>query len=182
MARLFIANVTKQNFMFTYRFPERSQPCTQRIDAGGQICVAPNGSNTDLAQQEIDYILQQYEKYGIQEADKIDHSKGPFNGICYSIGKQISVEKLRKAVIKNEQALDRLGREMRQEAAVAAHNELETKFLGEQTKKSVDISVEEVIPSQGLNEELTHISEGVRVTRNPTNDMPVVDLMQRSRR
>ena len=182
MARLFVANVTKQNFMFTYRFPERSQPCTQRIEAGGQICIAPNGSNTDLAQQEIDYILKQYEKYGIQEADRIDHSKGPFNGICYSVGKQISVEKLRKAVIKNEQALDRLGREMRQEAAVAAHSEFETKILGEPTKKAFDVSVEEVIPAQGLNEDLTHISDGVRITRNPDATMPVVDLMQRSRR
>jgi hypothetical protein len=182
MARLFVANVTKQFFVFTYRVPERTQPCTQRIEPGGQICIAPNGSNTDLTQMEIDAILKQYEKYGIQEADRIDHSKGPFNGICYAIGKQISVEKLRKAVTKQEQALDRLGLQMRQEAAVAAHSQFEKQFLGEEMKKKVAISVEEEIPSKGLNEDLTHISDGTIVTRNPTNEYPVVDLMQRSRR
>lgn len=178
--KFYVANVTKQHYVFTYRVPERAQPCTQLIPVGEQICLAPNGSDTDLSQLEIDMILKQYEKYGIADVNGIDHAKGPFNGICYSIGKPISVEKMRKAMLKSDQVLDKLGKQIRQEAAVAAHSDFENRFLaGDPMQKHMDISVEEVIPSRGLDDDLTHISEGVRITRNPTSDLPILDIRRR---
>jgi hypothetical protein len=183
--KLYVANVTKQNFTFTYRVPERSQPCAQLIPFGSQICLAPNGSNTDLTQQEIDAILEQYDKYGIEDANGLDQNKKdkrPFSGICYSIGKPVSEARLQKSTVKLEQGLDKLGRQIRQEAAVAAQQDIEKRIMkGDQMPKPFDVSVEEVIPSKGLDEDLTHISDGVRITRNLTNVLPVLDMRSKIR-
>lgn len=177
--RLYIGNATKQHQIFSYRVPERLQLCTQNIMAGSQVCIAPNGSNTDLTTPEIDAILAQYSIYGIRDANDLDQNKDdrPFSGLVYSIGKPVTPERLRKAIARFEGQLDKLGKRIRTEAAVAAHSHIEGAIMGgEEMKAPMDVSIEEVEPSRGLDENLTHVSEGVRITRKPTSEMPVVDL------
>jgi hypothetical protein len=185
--RFYVANVTKQNHIFVYRVPERSQAITQLIPIGAQICLAPNGSNTDLTPEEIDAVLKQHGRYGMRDASNLgasidpDHKDAPFSGIVYSIGKAVSPEKLEKASIRHEQGLDKLGKQIRQEAALAAQHSFEKKILGgDQMPNPFDVSVEEVVPSNGLDEKLTHISEGVRINRNaPERVMSPIDVSRR---
>lgn len=171
--KLYVANVTKQHFICLYRLPETSQLCAQTIEAGGQQCLTP-----DFTQQEVDHILAQYDRYGIRDVSNIDEKRDPpFSGICYSIGKPVSVEKLKKGMMRHDQSLDKLGKQIRQEAAVAAQQDIEQRYMrGEAMPKPFDVTVEEVIPTKGLDEDLTHISEGIRVTRNPESNMPVVQI------
>src|SRR6516164_2926384 len=100
MPELYIGNVSKQVQQFSYRSPERPGVIVQTIPIGGQIRVSPNGQHIDLNPIEIDAILAQHRAYGIVDVDDIDTKQSPFSGVCYSIGKPISVDKLRRAMQK----------------------------------------------------------------------------------
>src|ERR1700746_2018319 len=125
MPELYIGNVSKQIQQFCYRAPERPGVITQTIPIGGQIRVSPNGQIIDLSTPEIDAILAQHRAYGIVDMDDIDNKQSPFSGGCYSIGKPISVDKLRKAMVKKEESLRAFGQRLRQEAALAVNSQIE---------------------------------------------------------
>jgi hypothetical protein len=163
MPELFVGNVTKQIYQFAYRSPERSGIVTQVIPIGGQIRVAPNGTNTNLSTQEIDAILGQYKKYGIAPVDELDTNRSPFSGLCYAIGSPITEGRLRKAMKKQEDALNALGKKMRQEAALAVNSQIEQQIGA--PLKTLEMSFAEEEPRAGYAEDLDHLAEGVRVTR-----------------
>jgi hypothetical protein len=164
MPELFVGNVSKQIVHFAYRALERSGIVTQIIPIGGQVRIAPSGTNTNLTTQEIDAILGQYKKYGITDISEIDTSRKPFDGLCYSIGKPISADKLRKAMKKNEDALDALGRQMRKEAALAVNSQIEQQIGA--PLRNLEMSFAEEEPRAGYADDLNHLAEGVRVTRD----------------
>jgi hypothetical protein len=163
MAELYIANGTKQIYQFAYRVPERSGVVTQVIPIGGQVRIAPNGTDYNLSQPVIDSILKQWSKYGLTPVADLDTLRGPFNGICYSVGKPVSVDRLRRAMERREGELENWGKEMRKQAAVAAHDKIEAE-TGLNIRE-LEMSVEEVEPRGGYTDEHRHVSEGVRVTR-----------------
>lgn len=162
MAELFIGNATKQINNFAYRSLERPGIVVQIIQIGGQIKVAPTGSKTDLTQMEIDHIIDQHRMYGIRDILEIE-SKGTFGGLVYSIGKPISAEKLRRAMLKMEEQLDEEGRKIRQEAALAVNSQIEER-VG--TLRNLEMSFEEIEPRSGFSDDASHIAEGIRVSRD----------------
>jgi hypothetical protein len=165
MPRLYLVNVTRQHFQFAYKALERSGVVTQPVPSGEQVKIAPLGSNDDLSAQEIDYIIGQHVKYGLVSIDEI----GPrFDGICYSIGKPASADKMTRAAIKYDKLLDERGKKIRVEAAIAETNRLEQQ-MGVATK-SFTLTVEEEEPKTGYDDKITHVSEGVRVSRS--NESP----------
>lgn len=163
MPELYIGNVSKQIFQFAYRSPERPGVIVQTIPIGGQIRISPNGVQINLNQPEIDAILEQHRTYGIVSIDEVDRLRGPFDGICYSIGKPISVEKLRRAMVKKEEALGEFGKKMRQEAALAVNSQIEEQ-IGSPLRQ-LEMSFQEEEPKGGYADELSHLAEGVRVSR-----------------
>lgn len=163
MPELYIGNVSKQIHQFCYRSPERPGVIVQPIPIGGQIRISPNGSHIDLSPPEIDAIIDQHRTYGIVSIDDIDRMHGPFDGICYSIGKPISAEKLRRAMIRKDDALNEFGKKMRQEAALAVNSQIEQTGY---PINQLEMSFEEEEPKGGFSNDLEHIAEGVRVTRN----------------
>jgi len=179
MPQLYVGNVSKQIHQFAYRALERPGIVTQTIPIGGQILIAPTGTNTDLSMPEIDYIVDQHKMYGMVSIDEID-GKSPFSGLCYSIGKPLSAEKLRRAMIKKEEALDEFGRKIRQEAAIAVNGQFEDS-LG-QRLNNLEMSFEEVEPRGGYSDDASHLSEGVRVTRDAVNGPPIAASGRRGRR
>lgn len=177
MPELYIGNVSKQICQFAYRALEKSGVVIQPIPIGGQVRIAPNGSKVNLTTPEIDYIIGQHRKYGIASVDELDKNRSPFSGLCYSIDKPISAEKLRRAMQKQEEALNELGSQMRKEAALAVNSQIEGQ-IGRPLRQ-LEMSFEEVEPQGGYANDIDHVSEGVRVTRD---ELPTVDSNGRGRR
>jgi hypothetical protein len=163
MPELYIGNVSKQVFQFAYRSPERPGVIVQTIPIGGQIRISPNGVHVDLSTPEIDAIIGQHRTYGIVAIEDIDRLNGPFDGLCYSIGKAMSVDKLRRAMQKKEDALKSFGQKMRKEAALAVNSQIEEQIGA--PLRQLEMSFQEEEPRSGYADELDHIAEGVRVTR-----------------
>lgn len=180
MPELYVGNVSKQIQLFAYRIPEKSGIITQTIPIGGQIRIAPNGINTDLTTLEIDFIIGQHRMYGIVSADNLnENADKPFNGLVYSIGKAMSVEKLRKGMQKKEDALRALGQRIRQEAALAVNSQIEQQIGG--PLRELEMSFTEEEPRGGYAEDLDHIAEGVRVSRE-REGITSIDQGRRGRR
>jgi len=173
MPELYIGNVSKQIHQFAYRALERSGVIIQPIPIGGQIRLSPNGANIDLTTPEIDYIIGQHRSYGLTPINELDANRNPFSGLVYSIGKPISADKLRRAMVKLEENLNEFGRKIRQEAALAMNTQMEQQF--NQPLRQLEMSFEEVEPKAGYSDDVNHLSEGVRVTRD-------ADLGRRARR
>jgi len=172
MPELYIGNVSKQIQMFAYRIPERQGVITQPIPIGSQIRVSPNGYQTDLATPEIDAILNQHKAYGIVSVDELDSKGSPFSGLVYSIGKAITSEKMFKAMKRKEEELNKFGQKIRQEAALAVNSQIEQQ-IGRPLRE-LEMSFEEEEPRGGYSEDMDHLAEGVRVTRNPAEGIPTI--------
>jgi hypothetical protein len=178
MPELFIGNVSKQIQQFCYRSPERPGVITQTIPIGGQIRISPNGQHVDLSTPEIDAIIEQHRAYGIVNIDDIDNKQSPFSGICYSVGKAMTPEKLRRAMLKKEESLKLFGQKIRQEAALAVNSQIEEQIGA--PLHDLEMSFEEVEPKGGYADELEHLHEGVRVTREqPVGSITPIDGRRR---
>jgi hypothetical protein len=171
MPELYIGNVSKQIQQFCYRSPDRPGVIVQTIPIGGQIRISPNGQHVDLSPLEIDAIIAQHSAYGIVNVSDIDNKQSPFNGVCYSIGKPISAEKLRRAMLKKEEALGVFGQKLRQEAALAVNSQIEEQIGA--PLRQLEMSFEEVEPKGGYADDVDHLAEGVRVTREAEGVTPM---------
>ncbi len=165
MPELYIGNVSKQIFQFSYRSPERPGVIVQTIPIGGQIRVSPNGQHVDLSTPEIDSILAQHRTYGLVAIEDVDSVQSPFSGLCYSIGKPMTPEKLRRAMQKKEDALKLYGQKLRQEAALAVNSQIEEQ-IGTPLRQ-LEMSFQEEEPKGGYSgtDDTEHVAEGVRVIR-----------------
>ena len=168
MPELYIGNVSKQIHQFGYRVQERPGVITQVVPIGGQIRISPNGQRSDLSQMEIDYILSQHLIYGLVSVDNLD-TIGPHDGLCYSIGKPFTADKLHEGMLYKERALGAIGRQLRTEAALAVNQQIE-QTTGAPVRE-LEMSFAEQEPRGGYqhNDNSDHLAEGVRVTRNGTD-------------
>jgi hypothetical protein len=141
--KLYIANTTQQSMDLWYRTLEQRALRMQRIEIGSQIAISG-----ELSTPDIEYIVQQHRPYGLVCVDEIDRTK-PFIGMCYSIDAPIQIDKIQRALEHNEKVLVERGRQIRTEAAVSLHQNLEqqqnpnftlnatsTTFVEEQTKSN----------------------------------------------
>jgi hypothetical protein len=177
MPELFVGNVSKQIQMFAYRVPERTGIITQTIPIGGQIRVSPNGIISDLSTVEIDSILSQHKIYGLTSINELDDKASPFSGLVYSIGKPISAEKLQRAMRRKDEELKKFGQRIRQEAALAVNSQIEEQIGA--PLRNLEMSFAEEEPKGGYAEDLDHIAEGVRVSRD---NLTPIEQGRRSRR
>jgi hypothetical protein len=163
MPELYIGNISKQIFQFAYRSPERPGVIVQTIPIGGQIRVSPNGTHVDLSTPEIESIINQHVTYGLVEIDEVDVKQSPHSGLCYSIGKAMTPEKLQRAMLKKEEALKEYGKKLRQEAALAVNSQIEEQIGA--PLRNLEMSFQEEEPRSGYADNLDHLAEGVRITR-----------------
>ena len=155
--KLYIANCSKgQTHMFVYRVVESDKLITQVIHAGSQTQISGDHSAAG-----IDYIVDQHRRYGLVCVDQIDRTK-PYFGLAYSIDKPISADKLQRAIAHNDEALNELGRQLRQEAAVTV-NVNAGQFSADHRLPGIS-SLEMSIIEDRSNGGSPGIAEGVRVT------------------
>jgi hypothetical protein len=66
-------------------------------------------------------------------------------------------------MLKKEEALKEFGTKLRQEAALAVNSQIEEQIGA--PLRNLEMSFQEEEPRSGYSDELDHIAEGVRVTR-----------------
>lgn len=91
--KLYIANTTKQEFLFTYMLPENPRPFSHNIRAGSQIEISGN-------QDAVDSIINQHAIYGLVDANK---AKKGFGGLVYRIDKPVSLEAIQSGMAQHDQ-------------------------------------------------------------------------------
>lgn len=130
--KLFVANLTKQNFEFHYWLSENKRPIVQRIPPGGQIEI---GANRMLTSDVIERIIEQHAQYGLKSVNEIDNAK-TFVGTCYSIDKPVKLDKILNAFDANDDELLKAAHERRKESALAS-NAIASE-IAQQTNSQVD--------------------------------------------
>ena len=135
MMELFIANCSKQDFLFTYMLPENPRPFSHKIRAGAQIKLVQD-------QIQVDAIIKQHQPYGIMEVGKV--SKG-FGGLCYRFNKPISVEAIESGISQSDQENIERANEARKITAVAQDQIISQKAqeMGLKQKSGVEVEVVE---------------------------------------
>lgn len=157
---LYIANSTKQHQDFIYRLPGKG-PRMQPIPIGGQIQVTG-----DLTADEIDQVIAQHAKYGLIPVDEVDRNK-TFNGMCYSVGKSITMDKIDRAIRHNTNVLIERGKVIRQHAAIAEHNTLENRLVESERPEALrNLEMSVIEENHDPRSETPAISEGFRVNRD----------------
>lgn len=115
MAKLYIANCSKQNFLLTYKLPENEKAFIHELRPGTQVCLTHTSD-------EIARIIAQHEIYGMQPADKV--TKG-FGGRCYRLEKPVSVEAIEQGISQTDEEAIKRAEVMRQAAVAAGDAALE---------------------------------------------------------
>jgi hypothetical protein len=132
MARLYIANCTKQVHEFCYRVPADDGAAysrtvrTQRIDPGTQQLI-----HTETALQILEAIVDQHVIYGLLPAAEVVRTKN-FVGLCFSFDKPVTMEAIAYALDRNEGVNFDRAEERREINAIGVADALEG--IGEQLR------------------------------------------------
>jgi hypothetical protein len=127
--RLYVANVTRQEWLFNYRLDfddtgrQRTMHKSQPIPAGRQVQI---GGDFDSIGQ-IDEIVKQLQPYGmIGVADIPRMDKRAVVQLVFNVGAPVPTEAMRKVRGGNELIYIDTGRKRREASAVAANNAIQT--------------------------------------------------------
>lgn len=160
MAKLYIANCTKQRHDFLYRAPEQKHHVKEPIEIGAQIMVWK-----DAPREELIGIVEQHEIYGLIPVSDIDRTKH-FVGMCYSFDKPIDVNKIMYTVENNDSVLEAGALEARKESAqVISHSLGQIAQDSGNGLNSVEVEIQEMTrPGHDpkMNETITVQREGGR--------------------
>jgi len=141
--KLYIANCSKQEHLFTYMLPENPRPFSHSIRAGGQIEIPGQ-------QDQLMSIIGQHQVYGMMEVNKV--SKG-FGGLCYRLEKPISIEAIQAGFSQTDQEMIDRAQEARSVTAAAADQIIAQKAqeMGLKQKSGLEIEIMEEKKNAGDN-------------------------------
>lgn len=150
--KVYVANTTRQVQDFVWRSIGNRSPHRMKIDVGQQVQL-PGEWNTE----DVTYLEDQHRRYGLVPVGEIDRTKD-FIGVCFSVDKPISVEKIRRALTTNQQVLEERGRTLRQHAAVAVAAQVQADHP-DAGMTALEMSIQEERKDGGTPE----VNEGIRV-------------------
>lgn len=163
MPKLYVANATQQIRQFTYWVAESPRHFVQEIPIGGQVLLA----GRELTVLDIEAIIKQHIPYGLLEVGEALKSRSnSFDGIAYQLDRAVSYDKLLQLVERYNSVLNTRGKQLRQEAAIAASEFIDQQLFQAQAParlESLELSIEEVNRDQ--RDETPEISEGTRVVK-----------------
>lgn len=110
--KLFVANLSKHNFHFTYRLPEK-QVIAIDIPIGFQKQIGG-----DMSGAEIQHIVGHYAKYGMLPAREIQNLR-QWTALCYSVDAPVDLDTFYEGYERNDTELTARSEETRAETAVA---------------------------------------------------------------
>lgn len=157
MAKMYVANGTRQVQDFNYRLPGDPQPYQVRIPIGMQVKL-PN----DLSQPEIDHIIKKNAKYGFVDADEAKRRKH-YIGMIYALDKPVPSPKVEFVLMHNLDILRARGKENRKMAALTANKKLEEQLAaipglanleGMEMEITQEVKPGEVVPDDAVAEDI----------------------------
>jgi len=167
MSTLYIGNATRQIHQFLYRVPESEKLRSQNIQPGTQIRIPG-----EVDKASIDYIVDQHSRFGMIPAAEIPKTK-EFNGLCYSVDKPILADKIVYLMDHNVGKLEEMGREIREQTALAGNAVLETTLRENDRPEQIrefQMTIQEDRTTP--NPEVAQMSEGFKVSRNGSDNDP----------
>jgi len=153
MTKLYLANTTKQHREFQYRIPGNQQIFSVTINAGTQAILP----HTELTESEIRTIISQHERYGLVDQKTIPNMRA-YTGMCYSIGKEIDMRRVREAIEKNDDFLRAQSNEEVAKNLAAADNVVQAQTGGKGSVATLEI--EEKVPA---NEDRKPLSKKMKI-------------------
>lgn len=166
MTKLFIANVTKQKWVFTYRLPGGAQHFRRDIAPGAQICL------DHLQSEEIEAVVKQNAVYGCRKAGDLSGRKG-FATLLYSLDNPVRVDPMLETFETNDAAKTAEADERRKRTATAmAQNIADT--IHRETGAPRENLVPERLEVETIEESTGKplVSAGVEVLRDPNKTAP----------
>jgi hypothetical protein len=155
MPDLYVANCSYHEHDFAYRLIENPRPFMQPIGAGKQIKIT-------ASQDDIDQIIRQHQPYGFCEVNEV--AKG-FGGMCYRLGKPISVGAIESGISQKDQ--DNIDRalEARKINAVATDQQIAkvTQELGGKQLGAYEIEISE--DNKGPTETANRFEQTIAVVK-----------------
>jgi hypothetical protein len=139
MSKLYVANLTKQEFHLIYWVENSKKPVVTKIKPGQQESVYPQGNHVDHER-----IVEQHRMYGLIPVSELDRRPG-FVGQCYQYDDPIPLDRLYTGMTNNEDALVKQALERRKEAA-ASSDDLMQKAAQETDSRlgGFEVEIEEV--------------------------------------
>jgi len=162
---MFVANATNQPHDFVYRLPEHAAAIRVPIRAGGQVQLPG-----DLRLKDVEAIIEQHRLYGMIEAGEIARlGSRPYAGLCYSLDRQTTPERILTLYNHNTSVLVERGKKLRTDSAIAIHENMQQQALEQHLPdplRALETTVEEI--HRDARDPSPEINEGVRVA----NDLP----------
>jgi hypothetical protein len=157
---LYIGNPRRQDHILAYRMLEQAGGAKMpTIRRGGQFKIPG-----DLTQPEIEYIVNQHRKYGLLSVDEVGGSRQEVP-LIYSVGRPITAAILNSVMKHNTDVLVAKGKELRQQAAVAANNAIENDLRENNVPLGLNELDMSVVEETGNAEPENPVAEGTVVTR-----------------
>ena len=154
--KLYVANTTKQEFLFTYFLPENTRPFSHNIRAGSQIEII----GSDI---EVDCIINQHAIYGMVEANK---AKKGFGGLVYRMEKPVSLEAIQAGLAQNEQDMIDRALEARKVTAAAADQIISNRAQEMGIQQKAPLEVEVVEESKNPYEKSGKFNETIEIVKD----------------
>jgi hypothetical protein len=151
MAKLYVANTSRQNHVYMYRMPESRHLRQRDIPAGCQVSFVE-----DFSPEELDYVVMQGSTYGMKRHDEVDRAREHI-GLIYNVGKPVPLTPMRAAMDENLEVLQKTSQEALQRAAAGVEQSLMTKHeqFGHPKVERLHMSVEGVQEGDGPKPEFS---------------------------
>lgn len=135
MARLYIANLSRQDHDFWYRVPAEEgfvkQAQFRKIHKGTQQQI-----HNEAPRVVLEAIVEQHRQYGLIEASEVTKTKD-FVGLCFSFDQPVNLDQMNYGVDHNSGVLYDRGVRNREEAALAADQAFETTLVDAQHRGEI---------------------------------------------
>ena len=153
--KIYIANCSEQDHVFTYMLPENLRPFSHNIRAGAQIEITGSPD-------EIDCIIRQHEIYGFHEVSKV---KKGFGGRTYRFDKPISIEAIEQGISQTTQEQINRALEARKVTAVVADQYISDSARQMGIKQTASVEIEITEEKKNIADHDKKFSETIGVSR-----------------
>jgi hypothetical protein len=144
MARIYLANATRQHLKHCYRLIETNKLSMVEIDSGKQVEVGEHWN-----QPQVEAFVKDLERCGFRRANETSRKLGEFAGFLYNIDKPVLGDQIyqgNEALIEHQEY--RAASEATKAALAVDNANRAPKDKRKRLAKAVEVTVEQDIPPQ----------------------------------
>lgn len=167
MAKLYLANCTRQRLDFLYRVPDENGAMlrrvhTQTIEPGTQQLIF-----AEAPQHVLEAIVAQHRKYGLIAVEDVPNTdKTEFIGMCFQFNRPVDLDRLNHAFDHNQGVLHQEGMDRRAEAAIVIDSAINQQLDGVRRQGAHNVPNLTDLRVETLEEaDNPSFAEGIRIDR-----------------